>query len=828
MELRENPFSLKKKEKDLLMTEQLAALTEYHRSRCREYRNILKGSGYEKQNVRHFSQLPYLPVSLFKSLSLSSVPKETDLKVMTSSGTISQEKSQVILDPETRLRQQQVLASIGSSFLGTQRMPMLVIDCPKTAKADKTLSARTSGIRGFSLFGTRRVFALRDDMTLDEAAVLDFLEKYGKERFLIFGFTFLVWKFFCLELERREMYLDCSQGILVHGGGWKRLASEAVSKEEFKRRLKRTCGLCRIHDYYGMAEQAGSIFFECEHGHLHCSDYSAVLFRRPEDLSLCKVGEKGLIQVLSLIPKSYPGHSLLTEDEGCLLGEDDCPCGRAGVYFQVLGRSRHAQLRGCSDTFEEEGGRQEERAWTPLEKLGQTVSPEHAARWEHGAAREHAAHREHGAFQEHAVYRGNTPSQSCDPLEEISYLVGSAQDVGQMREKKPLEPFSEETLSFLGALSKKLLEEKSALRMPEVAAFAFWCRRAHLEQLKSEYGVGKAGQLDACRQKNQIWRLGRGVSLHFVPSNLPALFAFSMAAGLLAGNSVLMRLPQKETLQEKRIVQALRELLETEFRRFQGRIVLCRYGHGVESTCALSKLCDVRVIWGSDASVLKIRKSPLPPNALDLSFASRESLAVLSAKSVCSTGRLDRLVQDFYNDTYQNDQNACSSPRMVYWLGDSRLVAEAKGRFWKGMGEFLEKKQYGISGTAVVQKLEKAQRMAATFENSRIFWQDGRIVRVQVEKLKKEMWNTTAPCGFFIEGQGESLEGTLDIFTGYCQTAAVYGVDQEELANLLVANRIPGVDRIVPVGHTLDFSLVWDGVDLIEIMSKRKEVGRNV
>ena len=49
---------------------------------------------------------------------------------------------------------------------------------------------------------------------------------------------------------------------------------------------------------------------------------------------------------------SYPGHSLLTEDMGAILGVDDCPCGRKGKYFRIDGRIPQAEIRGCSDTHE--------------------------------------------------------------------------------------------------------------------------------------------------------------------------------------------------------------------------------------------------------------------------------------------------------------------------------------------------------------------------------------------------------------------------------------------------------------------------------------------
>ena len=351
IDFRADPYSMAAGEKDRVLTERLSFLTEYHRARCPEYGRILAALGYAPERVRHYSELPFLPVGIFKKLRLNSLAEGESFKSVTSSGTTGQATSQIILDGETRTLQQLALAAIGGSFLGKHRLPMLVIDCEATVKKRDHFSARTSGILGFSLFGRDRTFALREDMTLDFDVVEAFLEKYGRGDFLIFGFTFMVWQNLYRTLEKTGRRLDMSGGILIHGGGWKKLQSEAVSREEYARRLRETCGISRVYDYYGMAEQTGSIFMECERGHLHASDFSAVLMRRPEDFSVCDAGEKGLIQVMSILPRSYPGHSILTEDEGVLLGVDDCPCGRKGAYFSVLGRVKNAELRGCSDTY---------------------------------------------------------------------------------------------------------------------------------------------------------------------------------------------------------------------------------------------------------------------------------------------------------------------------------------------------------------------------------------------------------------------------------------------------------------------------------------------
>ena len=272
---------------------------------------------------------------------------------MTSSGTSGQAVSKIYLDRTTSSNQQKTMVKIVSDYTGSGRMPMIILDCPSVVKNRLMFSARGAGILGFSIFGAKKIYALDDDMNLNVEALKEFLEKYKGQKILLFGFTFMVWKHFYKELVRLkdEVSFDLSNGILIHGGGWKKLVNEAVSPEEFHRRLKDICGLDSIHDYYGMVEQTGCIYMQCECGHLHASIFSDVIIRKPEDFSICKKGERGIIQVVSAIPESYPGHSLLTEDEGEILGEDDCPCGRKGKYFKIYGRLKNAEIRGCSDTY---------------------------------------------------------------------------------------------------------------------------------------------------------------------------------------------------------------------------------------------------------------------------------------------------------------------------------------------------------------------------------------------------------------------------------------------------------------------------------------------
>ena len=348
------PYSLNEEEKGELLTERLNELTKLHQKNCPEYRSMLEAVGFDAARIRSYKEIPFLPVRLFKELELKSIPKEDVVKTMTSSGTTGQAVSRIYLDRATSANQQKTMVKIVSDFTGSSRMPMIIIDCPSVVKNRAMFSARGAGILGFSIFGAKKIYALDDDMKLDVDGLKEFLIKYGEQRILLFGFTFMIWQHFykeLLRLKEKGITFDLSNGVLIHGGGWKKLVSEAVSHDEFHRRMEEACGLKDIHDYYGMVEQTGCIYMECECGHLHASNFSDVIIRRPIDFSEADIGETGIIQVVSTIPESYPGHSLLTEDEGMVLGIDDCPCGRKGKYFKINGRLKNAEIRGCSDTY---------------------------------------------------------------------------------------------------------------------------------------------------------------------------------------------------------------------------------------------------------------------------------------------------------------------------------------------------------------------------------------------------------------------------------------------------------------------------------------------
>ncbi len=341
-------FGVEQEQKEQALLVLLNMLHQHHTLDCKAYANMFGNA----QKAEQLSNLPYLAVRLFKHLSLQSVPKHDIFKVLYSSGTTSQTPAKVVLDRDTSARQSKVLVKILQDFLGKKRLPMLIIDSASVLKDKRSYSARGAGIQGLSIFGRDHTYALDHSMQLDWAAIDRFCAKYAGQPVLIFGFTFMIWKYFIQTIKREGKTVSLPQGVLLHSGGWKKLESEKVGNEVFKQTVKDVIGIERVHNFYGMAEQVGSIFVECEQGLLHAPVFADVIVRDPYTLKPTKEGQLGLIQVLSALPTSYPGQSILTEDMGTLLGTDNCECGRKGRYFSVSGRLPKTETRGCSDTHQ--------------------------------------------------------------------------------------------------------------------------------------------------------------------------------------------------------------------------------------------------------------------------------------------------------------------------------------------------------------------------------------------------------------------------------------------------------------------------------------------
>lgn len=346
------PYSLSQGAREALLIQGLKELGSIHYKNCSEYKQIIDGAWGDQSLCAELSDFPFLPVSLFKTERLKSIPDSLVRLELTSSGTTGQGVSKVCLDVETSVTQQKALAHSLMHVIGKQRLPMLIIDSKSVIQDPALLSSRGAGVLGFMRYGYHHCFALEDNLSPRIEAVKDFLSKYSSKPFLIFGFTYLVWTRLFEKFSREG--LDLSGGILIHSGGWKKMEDKSVNSSTFRHSLESTFGLTRIHNFYGMVEQIGSISLEGPSGLLYPPNFADIIIRDPHTWEPLGIGQPGLIQVLSLLPHSYPGHSLLTEDLGIVEEVDGKGHGWRGKGFKVLGRLHKSETRGCSDSIEDD------------------------------------------------------------------------------------------------------------------------------------------------------------------------------------------------------------------------------------------------------------------------------------------------------------------------------------------------------------------------------------------------------------------------------------------------------------------------------------------
>lgn len=391
--------------------------------------------------------------------------------------------------------------------------------------------------------------------------------------------------------------------------------------------------------------------------------------------------------------------------------------------------------------------------------------------------------------------------------EAVTLLCG-----GDVRLARPLAPFAEPVLAFLSDLGSLLLKDKAAKAYPDVVTFAFFCRRAHLEALKAEY----AGQTDD--------RLGRGLTFHIAPSNVPINFAYSLAAALLAGNACVVKASSQDFVQTRIVCRAMDSLLQGEHAAMAPYVNVVLYARERQDLTEMySAECDARIIWGGDETVRRVRAAALPPHALEVTFPDRYSLLCVQAQAVLDMDekQLAQAAQGFYNDTYLTDQNACTSPRLVYWLGEGEGLKRAQERFWNAVTAYA-RPRYAVEPVVAVDKLTAAYRAAIALPGAKLApMADNTAVRVEVEALTEALDEHRCAGGFFIEYAAETLDALVPVVKRKYQTLSYIGLEKDALRRFVVENGLRGIDRIAPVGHTMDFALTWDGYDLIRTLSRR-------
>lgn len=378
-------------------------------------------------------------------------------------------------------------------------------------------------------------------------------------------------------------------------------------------------------------------------------------------------------------------------------------------------------------------------------------------------------------------------------MKKIEYILGNENFINT-----PIRAFEDEICEFLSELSSVILKNKNFFG--DLYSFGFYTRAQNIKKIKLEY---------------KDFLVGRGLCFHIAPSNVPLNFAFSYIFSLLAGNSNIVRLPTKDFEQNSIFCDLLRQILP-KYPKANLRTTFVKYERDDEISEYFSSMADARMIWGGDETISKFRNLKVQPRCVDITFANRNSLTIIDSKAIehASQSEIKKLANDFYNDTYLMDQNACSSPKLVLWLNANN---DAKQRFWYFIKE-VAKEKYNIADISCINKYTKLCEKAAKEEIIYFEHYENLLYRVKINKPSKCCYDVNS--GFFYEYDLDNFEGILEFLDDKFQTITYFGIDAIALRDFLTNNNTRGVERIVKIGRALDINHIWDGHDTIRELSK--------
>ena len=371
-------------------------------------------------------------------------------------------------------------------------------------------------------------------------------------------------------------------------------------------------------------------------------------------------------------------------------------------------------------------------------------------------------------------------------------------------------PFSDSTLIFANLFSTYLLRDAEAKSRAELVALAFWMRKRNTTQLRDDFLA-----------RSQHSTLPRGLVFHIAPSNVDTVFIYSLFLSIFCGNRNIVRLSSTLNPQIATILRVLNECL-SECPAISERVLIVRYEHNDEITAYYSQLCDMRVVWGGDETINRVRRFPLAPHAKELTFSDRFSLALIESKSYLDYEEKDQLISSFCNDSFMFNQMACSSPRLVCWVSsDPELTEKAQLDFWKRVQVHVEKHQPDISSAGLMDKYLSQCIYAVEVDGVVVKPTETQYVsRVQLPSAAHLERNLHKGNGLFLELQLGGLRELTSVLHKKDQTLSVFGFSEKTLSEFIETTLPLGVDRIVPFGEALSFSSVWDGYDLLAELTR--------
>ncbi|GAC15205.1 acyl-CoA reductase [Aliiglaciecola lipolytica] len=383
-------------------------------------------------------------------------------------------------------------------------------------------------------------------------------------------------------------------------------------------------------------------------------------------------------------------------------------------------------------------------------------------------------------------------------LDLLAPQEGSLDKVGDKTQL--LGCFDPQVLTFIEALSNSLLTSNTAKYHPELVALGFWLRASNIKNMQKMKPSGLLKPL--------------GWVVHFTPANVDTMFIYSWICSLLMGNHNVIRVATKTSALKSCLLDILKQLFaRPEFTLLGQHNLFVHYDKHAHYSATLSLQADARVIWGGDESVNAIRQLPCKPRNRDISFADRYSAALVAGESCTQSQNVEQLADLFWRDTKPYNQQACSSPKVIFWLGETRYLPD----FLNALDNLASKQASSI--THKNNQLINLQLVKSHQQNSQTLL-NNRICALAISSLDSQLMEWHAGENVIYIRQIDNLESLQNESSEKLQTLSYWGIDKDRLLKQIGSESILGIDRIVPLGQALDFEPIWDSYDLFSQLSR--------
>lgn len=783
----------------------LEALQEelaYHYDNNGMFRQFCDRKGFNpNMQISDLNALPPVAVSVYKELGgmLNSVPKE-DVSFALQSSATSGRPSTIMVDKTTSKRQAKAMVKVVGDFIGKDRKPFLIMDIDPKSANRHLLGARFAAVTGYLKFANKVGYFLNTDdkgvSFFDVEAMRQFLSEIPSDQpVVLFGFTYILYQNVLKAIEDSNADIKLPEGSkIIHIGGWKKLESEKISKELFNERISKIFGVNPedVIDIYGFTEQMGLNYPDCKCGYKHASAYTRVIVRDPATREVLPAGEEGMLEFISPIPHSYPGNVVLTDDIG-FISDEECPYGRLGQRFKIVGRLKKAEVRGCGDILSSK---------LLFKKEQNTAS---------------------GPVKLDVQYFKGAYNNEASPEEQLTEIIFALKSQLDWLRQQPVEALigiiDKAADIWLNSSDFEFLRDKGRLFLSQ------WCSKRHLEKVVKTGLRGNASYLDSFNpfpdsDKHYLKANSRGLVCHWMAGNVQILGMFALVQSIITKNVNILKVAAKDGGVFSRLLSVFEGIVYTtedgytikgdDLLKTLAVVYFPRQATGLGEL--MSKSANVRIAWGGKEAVETVYNYPAMIDCETVIFGPKISFAVIAKESLSSEQEARKLARKLTVDISVFDQTGCASPHNLYIERGGEISPE---RFCEIMADVFPKTEIQIpKPTVSTEQISEIHSIRGVYDFKGQSWgspnMSWTILYGDQNELNKPVYSRV----IFVHPV-EDIEDSLKHVEDYVQTIGISAPTEKAMsfANKATAK---GVARCPIIGRMLNFEMPWDGVFLID------------